>query len=442
MSKKILIILFLPLFTFAQAVTIDKVIGKVDNYIILKSEVESIFARQESQGQPISKCQAMQTMLINKMLVAKSELDSVTVEDKTINDQLNQRMSAMAQQFGSEKNIVEAYGKPLEQLKSELKGQVREQLLAQKMQETIQNGVKMTPNEVRKFFNGIPKDSLPVIPAEVELAQIVKYAVLKKSVKDELKQRLLGYKERILKGEDFGALATEFSEDPGSKSNGGLYVNTKRGQFDPKYEAAVFKIKPGQMTEIVESEFGFHLIRLESMKGQEYTSRHILLRPEYNRLDNSEATKILDSLHVLLQSDTIRFENLAKTYSDDANSKDVGGTIISYADQSAENKMAMDASMESGLYFLLQGLKVGEVSKPTEYRSEDGKTGMRIVKFIKEYNPHTANLNDDYQKIYKIALENKKNTVMDSWFTKAVKDVFIKVDPEYQGCQIFGLQNN
>jgi peptidyl-prolyl cis-trans isomerase SurA len=440
MKLKLILFLVLPFFIFAQRVTVDKVIGKVDNYIILQSEVEQIYSRANSQGEPISKCQSMQTMLINKMLVAKSEIDSVKLEDKDLTNALDGRMAQMIQQFGSEKNIVEAYGKSIDQFKSELRGQVREQLLAQEMQTTIQKSVKMTPKEVKRFFNAIPKDSLPYISTEVEIAHIVRFATVKKALKDELRTRLLSYRERILKGESFAKLAGEFSEDPGSKNNGGLYLNTKRGMFDPKYEAAVFKIKAGEMTGVVESEFGFHLIKLEEMKGQEYSSRHILLRPDYNRLDLSDAKAYMDSLYTRLQADSVKFEKVAKTESQDLTTNDVGGVISDM--QSGEPKMALDASMDPNLFFLINDMKIGEMTKPLEYRTEDGKTGMRIVKLVKKFDSHTINFRDDYQKIANIALENKKNTVMDDWFKKAVKDVFIKVDPEYEGCQIFGLSNN
>lgn len=421
----------------AQTVSLNRIIAKVDNYYVLQSDLEEALQSYVAQNQtPPPRCQLLESLVINKMMLAKAEIDSVVVDDKLVDSQLDQRMSYMAQQFGSEKNIVEAYGKSLEMLKSELRTQVRDQMTVKKMQDKITEKMKVTPNDVRKFFNQIPKDSLPYMPAEVEVGQIVRYAKVTKDQKEVLKDRLLAAKARILAGEDFGKVAKEMSEDVGSAQNGGDLGFAKRGMMVAPFEGAALKLKPGEMSDIVESDFGFHLIQLIETRGGEYHARHILLRPDYNRLDLSEATHFLDSLRHQIEIDSVKFAVAAKNYSDDKSTADAGGLLRDA--QTGSSKLAMDGSMEYALFTMLDTMKVGTITKPMPYRSEDGKSAMRILYFKSKEKPHTASFKLDFEKLQTIVLTNKKNRAIDEWFRKSIGDVFITVDPEYQGCRIFG----
>lgn len=443
MRNKILITLFsiISTTTFAQTpVNIDKIVAKVDNYIVLRSQVEDLVIRSaRNSQQAISKCQALESLVINKMLVAKAEIDSVIVEDDQIEDQLEARMAQMKQLYGGEKNIVEQFGKSLETFKSEVRSEVKEQMTAQKMQNEITKNVKITPNEVKKFFNAIPNDSIPMMPTEVEISQIVRLGIVTKLQKEELISRLNDYKNRILAGEKFEDLAKEYSEDPGSRPTGGDLGWAKRGMMVPQFEAAAMKLKKGQLSEIIESEFGYHLIETLEIRGQEYHSRHILLRPDYNRMDLDIPKRFLDSLKIEIERDSIKFEKAAKEHSEDKLTQDSGGVIID--PQTGNYKLPLDASMEPSLYFLLDTMKVGTITAPMPYRTEDGKTGMRLVYFKKKHEPHKANLKDDYQQLSEFALMEKRNKAIEVWFKKAIADVFIKIDPEYEGCSIFGKTN-
>ncbi|MFN3852082.1 MAG: peptidylprolyl isomerase [Spirosomataceae bacterium] len=437
MLKKIAFILLLPILATAQqSANIDRIVAKVDNYIILRSEVEDIYLRALKQQQPTSRCQSLESLVINKMLVAKAEIDSVIVEDEQVNDQLEARMAQMRQLYGGEKNIVEQFGKSLETLKSEVRSQVREQMTAQKMQGKITEDVKITPNEVKKFFNAIPSDSLPTLPAEVEVAHIVRLGIVTKAQKEELVSRLQEYKRRVLAGEKFEDLAKEYSEDPGSRQNGGDLDWAKRGTMVPQFEATAMRLKPMEISDVVESDFGFHLIQTLEIRGQEYHSRHILLRPDYNRLEMNKPTRFLDSLRLEIQKDSIKFEKAAKEYSEDKQSQDSGGLIMD--PNTGTYRLTLDQSMEPTLYFTLDTMKVGTISVPMSYRTDDGKTGVRILYYKKKIEPHKASLKDDYQKLAEYALMDKKNKAIEVWFKKAVADVYIKIDPEYEGCDIFG----
>jgi peptidyl-prolyl cis-trans isomerase SurA len=367
-------------------------------------------------------------------MLAKAEIDSVIVDDKRIDAELNSRMEQMEAQYGSAKNIVEAYGKSIVNLKEDLRLSLKEQLTGRKMQEKITNDVKITPKEVAAFFARIPTDSLPYLPSEVEVGHIVRLAKPNKTQKSELVGRLLDYRRRIEKGESFEDLAKLYSEDLGSGKRGGDLGFSKRGQMVAPFEAAALKLKPNQLSDVVESEFGYHLIQLLEVRGQEYHARHILIRPDYQKLDLTEPTKFLDSLRILIQRDSLTFDKAAREHSEDKLTQDAGGLLLDMASRST--RMPFDGTMEPGLYFSLDSMKVGTISAPIPYRTEDGRSAVRILYYKAKYPPHFANLKDDYQKIGMIALSRKKNDAIEEWFMKAKEDVFIYIDDEYKGCNV------
>lgn len=412
---------------------IDRIIAKVDNYYILKSEVEGIMLQGKSENQNMDRCQALESIAVQKLLVAKAEIDSVLVEPEVINEQLDARMQQMARIYGGEDKIVEQFGKSIETFKSEVRTTVAEQLIAQKMQQTITDGVKVTPNEVKKFFNKIPNDSIPQIPKQVEVAQIVRLGVVTKAQKDELKQRLRNYKKQIEDGEDFASMAKIYSEDLGSRETGGDLGWAKRGQMVPEFEATAMKLQPKEMSDVVESDFGYHLIQTIEIRGQEYHARHILLRPDYNRLELGGAKLYLDSLSKQIAVDTITFESQVR-YSEDEETSLRGGFLSS--PRTGTNRLEFDSNMEPGLYFMLDTMQVGTVSEPVPYRSQDGKTGYRLIYLKKTHEPHTASLSSDYELIQQYALSEKKNRQIEKWFKEAMEEVFVKIDPEYGDCDI------
>lgn len=420
-----------------QPVSINKIIAKVDNYYVLRSDLDETMQSYTSQNQQAPpRCQVLESLVINKMMLAKADIDSVVVDDKLVDSELDTRMQYMVSQFGSEKNIVEAYGKSLEMLKSELRQQVKDQKVVQKMQQKITTDVKVTPRDVRKFFDAIPRDSLPYMPADVEVGQIVRFAKPTKEQKEALRQKLLDFKKRVEAGEDFAKLAKENSEDVGSAEKGGDLGFAKRGMMVAPFEGAALKLKPNELSDVVESDFGLHLIQLLETRGAEYHARHILLRPDYNRLDLTGPTRFLDSLKQLIAVDSIKFEKAAHDFSEDKNTADAGGLLRD--PQSGSSRLAMDGTMEYAMFSMLDTMKVGTLSAPLPYRTEDGKSAMRILYFKSKVDPHTADFKIDFEKLQNIVLQNKKNRAIDDWFKKSVADVYITLDPEFQGCRIFG----
>jgi peptidyl-prolyl cis-trans isomerase SurA len=415
---------------------LDKIIAKVDNQIILKSEYEVAYLQYLSQlkvKSPTLQCDVLENLIINKFLMAKADIDSVVVDDKVVNDQLERRMQYFISQVGSEKKLEEYYNKTVSDLKNELRDQVREQMLIQKMQGNITKGVKITPGEVKKFFNAIPSDSLPFYSKEVEVGHIIKIPVAGKSQKEVARQQITAIRERVKKGESFEALAERYSEDPVSAKQGGELGFWKRGELVPEYEAAAFKLKPGETSEVVESIFGFHIIQLIERRGLEYNSRHILIKPGSSTVDVSLSKGYLDSLRTRIMKDSISFTKAAKEYSDDKFSAPNGGM---FTDEETGSTRVPIEKLDPTVFFIIDTMSVGHISHPIPYRTADGKDGLRIIYYKSKINPHKANILDDYQKIHNAALTEKKAKILADWFQKHKTEVSITVDDEFKNCPI------
>ncbi|MEP3387101.1 MAG: peptidylprolyl isomerase [Reichenbachiella sp.] len=418
-----------------KGVVIDKIIAKVDDYIVLKSELDRAYLEFLSRGelsQGNAKCQILESLVINKMMVAKAEIDSVYVLDAEVESNLDRRMSYFIQQIGSEERLEEIYNKSIEEFKEELFDQIKEQMIVQKMQGTIGEDVSVTPGEVKKFFSKIPADSLPYFSTEVTIGQIVKIPEVNENRKGEIRKQMLDLKKRIENGEDFGQLAKKYSQDPGSAPAGGELGFFKRGELAPEYEAAALSMKPGEISRPVESQFGFHLIQLIERRGNTYSSRHILIIPKSTESDIQEAKDFLDSLRTSVIEDSMRFEVLAKEHSDDQLTAGNGGF---FSDATGAMRVSVE-EIDPTLFFTIDTMAVGSITRPMEFRMGDGTDAVRILMYKDKVAPHQANLLQDYQKIRAAAVADKRNKIMSKWFKDAQGEVYIHVDPEYESCQI------
>jgi len=418
--------------------SLDGIIVKVNNQIILRSDLETAIAQEEAQAQgkkltEKDRCNILRALLQQKLMVARAEIDSVVVEDDMIEGALSQRMAYFVSQIGSEQKLEEYYNKSIKQLKDDLRKPIREQLVAEKMQGEITQKLSVTPNDVKRFFNKIPKDSIPYFSTEVEIGQIVKLAGVSKTQKDEVRNRLLELKKRIQAGEDFKALATQYSEDPGSAQKGGELGFFKKRELVPEYEAASLKLEPGQMSDVIESQFGFHLIQLIERRGEEYNTRHILLKPTSTDIDMDATAAELNNIRARILSDSITFAKAAKDFSDDKPTKDNGGLMFNPRDRSSYIPLDL---VDPNIFFIIDTMKVGAITKPMPYRTEDGKQAMRILYLKSNTPPHQANLKDDYQKLAAAALNDKKRKALADWFEKNKNTVFVDIDPEYNKCDI------
>ncbi|MDO6389473.1 peptidylprolyl isomerase [Pontibacter sp. BT731] len=450
-KTKTLALLLLSLITAfttatAQAPTqkkLDGIIAKVDNHVILRSELEFSYLQflAQNKQQPSAqtepmKCEILKSMVQEKLLLARAEIDSVVVEETAITGELNRRIDYLASQVGGTERLEQYYNKSVKQLRDELRRSVRNQMVSEKMQREITDKVTVTPKEVRRYFNQIPADSLPYFSSEVQLSHIVKYAEVSRQQKQAARQKLEALRARIVAGEDFATLAKEHSEDPGSAEAGGELGFFKKKELVPEYEAAALRLEPGQMSNVIESMFGFHLIQLIERKGQEFNTRHILIKPETARVDVQDAIAALDSVRTLIVNDSISFAKAAKEFSDDKNTKDNGGTIIS---RMTGNSYIPMNEVEPGIFFVIDTMKVGDVSKPVTFTTPDGREAARIIMLRYKSTPHVANMSDDYQKIAAAALAQKRDKAVDEWFRKNMDTVFIEIDPEYDQCKVLDL---
>ncbi len=415
---------------------VDKIIAKVDNYIVLKSELEIGYQAYLSDGNPASeeaRCELFNRLILNKLMVAKAEIDSVVVLDLEVDNNTEQRMAMILQNSqNSPEQLERAYGKSMEQIKLELRDQIREQLIAREMTSRITKGLTVTPAEIKKFYNKIPQDSLPFYSSDVEVAQIVRIAKVSASQEDEARKKLLDLRERILKGESFAELAMKNSEDPSAQYNGGDLGYVGRGAMVPQFEAMAFRLKVGEISQPFKSQFGFHILQLLDRRGNEYHSRHILISAVPSKEDIILAEKYLDSLRSKIIIDKLNFEQIAKEYSDDEMTKGMGGF---FTDGDGSTKISM-RDIDPVVYLNIDTMKVGNLSKPLQYRTDDGKDAVRILYFKKKLAPHAANLKDDWNRIQSAALAEKKDKALDKWFIKARQDVFINIDPTYSYCKI------
>ena len=417
-------------------IVIDKIIVKVDNYIVLKSDLENAYQGWLGQGNTASdetKCNILNSLVMNKLMVAKAEIDSIFVGDAEVDQNTQQRMQVLLQNSGSSQEELERYyGKSLSEIQKDLREQVREQLLGREMTTSITKGITITPSEVKKFFNKIPSDSLPFYSSDVEVAQIVKVAKVSEAQKEEARKRLYDLRAQAVQGADWATLAKKNSEDPSVEFNNGDMGWVGRGAMVPQFEAMAFKLKKGEISIPFESQFGFHIMQLIDRRGNEYHSQHILISAIPSDADLKRAEKFLDSLRSLVVQGKAKFDALAKQFSDDTDTKQRGGF---FADADGGTKVSIK-DLDPVVYFAIDTMKVGNILKPITYRTDEGKNAVRILYFKTKLPPHAANLNDDWHRIQAAALAEKKDKALDKWYIKARKDVFISVDPAYDGCGV------
>ncbi|ERM81870.1 hypothetical protein P872_06960 [Rhodonellum psychrophilum GCM71 = DSM 17998] len=419
---------------------VDKIIAKVDNYIILESDLQKAFLEAQGQSQegfPVpTRCEVFESLMINKLMMAKAEIDSVMVTDAEVIIQADQRFAMVMQQFGGDEGtLVEIYGKTGEQLKKEIEEALREQLTVQKMQGKITQGLAVSPAEVRKFFNSIQRDSLPFFSAEVTVGQIVKKPEVSREVKNDIVKQMLEFKRMIGTGEsDFATLAKQYSQDPASAIQGGELGFFRRGELAPEYEATSLLLKPGEISDPVETTFGFHMIQLLERRGNTFNTRHILIRPQPSESDILKAENYLDSLRATILDKKLEFAKAAKEYSDDRNTSDNGGFFSDPG--SGSNRLTLRTLEDPVLYFTLDSMKIGTITKPMRFEDEREGTKVRILYYKERFPAHRANLNDDYEKLKMATKRKKEEELLNSWFLIAKEDVFIDIDAAYDRCNV------
>ncbi|WP_339868040.1 peptidylprolyl isomerase [uncultured Algoriphagus sp.] len=418
---------------------LDKIVAKVDNYILLESDVQKAYMEalaQNQQGQMApTRCDVFESLMINKLMAAKAEVDSVIVTDAEVMLQTEQRFSMVMNQFGGdESTLVEAYGKTSDQLKAEIEDVIREQLIVQRMRTQITEGLTVSPNDVREFYNSIPKDSLPLFTSEATVGQIVVKPKVNPKTKDDIFNQLNQFKKDIGEGKaDFADLARQYSEDPGSGAQGGDLGFFRRGELAPEFEATALALKPGELSDPVETDFGVHLIQLlERRNDGSFNTRHILRIPKATTADIEKAERFLDSLRTEIEAGKLDFAKAAKDFSDDRTTSDAGGFFTDPSNNS--NRLSLRTLDDPSLYFLLDSMEVGDITKPMQFQDPREGTKVRILYYKAKYPAHRANMEDDYEKLKAAALRKKEDDILSTWFVTAKEDIFIDLDPSYDRC--------
>lgn len=418
-----------------QSINIDKIIAKVDDYIILKSDLEKAYLDYLSSGEFRSqdaKCFILQQLVQEKMFLAQAVIDSVIVQDVMVQSQLEERMAAVIGRVGSVEELEKYYGKTVEQLEEELFDDIKDQMIIQQMQQQIVSNLKVSPSEVKKFFNKIPIDSLPYFSTEVGVAQIVINSEAGKEQKNKTKKLMYEIRGRIIAGESFEQLARQYSEDPGSAAQGGQLPFYSRGQLASEFEATAMTLKEGELSDPVETQFGYHLIELQEKRGNTFRSRHILMSPQPSESDIMKTEMYLDSMRTAILADSISFQEAAKEYSDDKNTSSSGGFFL---DPNGSTRVSVD-QLDPTIFFTLDTMQIGNITKPEKFQQADGSYAFRILYYKEKLAPHQASIKKDYQKISVATLSDKRNKMLQKYFDGAKDNVYIEVDPEYDNCNL------
>ncbi|MBN2778924.1 MAG: peptidylprolyl isomerase [Bacteroidales bacterium] len=445
MLKKSLVLIIVLSFTFglqAQEI-IDKVIAVVGNEIILKSEIENQFIQIQSQGLYTGsedlKCDILEELMFQKLLYLQAIYDSTEVTQKEVDTELDRRLSVFINQLGDEKKLEEFYGKSIVEIRSDFRDIIKEQILTQKVQASLTAEVKVTPSEVKAFFDDIPKDSLPTVEPYFEISEIVITPEISEEQKNQVMDKLNGIRDRIVNGESFATMAILYSEDPGSATKGGELGFVGRNDLVPEFASVAFNLtSPEEVSRVVETEFGFHIIQMIEKKGNMMNFRHILLTPKIGVEELTVAETKMNEIYDLIKSDSISFEQAVEKYSDGESRFNQGKVMNQYYGNAKLSNEFVDPYTAKNV----STLKIGEYSKPFLSANSRGGKVMKIVKLDVKVDKHIANLKDDYQEIQQYALEKAKQDVIEKWINTKLESTFVEIDESYCNCKFkFGNWN-
>ncbi len=421
---------------------IDRVIATVGGEIILYSEIQEqvAYAKQQNPDLPESyECMALQSALVERMLVNQAKLDSVLVSDEEVETQLNARIDRLLVYFNQDqKALEEYYGQSIDQIKNSLRNDMRNQLLATRMQDQITAKATITPSEVKTFFNNIPSDSLPYFNAEVEIREILYKPRISEAERKKAKEKAEELRKRIVEnGESFADLARKYSDDPGSGQAGGDLGWQKRGTFVSEFEAAVYNLEKSQISQLVETEFGYHVIQLIERRGNLVHCRHILIKPEVTDADLEAAEQLLDSVRQLILTNRMTFTEAVKKFGDENTASYNNDGRVS--NPRTGNSFFEIADLDTDVFFAIDGIEVGQVTEPIPLRAPTGERYYRLVELGSRSKPHKANLQEDYNKIQQAALEQKKAEYTEKWVIEKLQNTFLTVGDQYRNCESLQL---
>ena len=415
---------------------VDGVVAVVGDYIVLDSDIDLEFIQLKAQGidtKNITRCELFGKQLEDKLYAHQAIQDSIVVTDAEVNSYMNEQIDAMVEQVGGMDKVLKFYKKKNEEeFRSYFYDIIKMNKLTSQMQKKIIDEVSITPEEVRNFFKAIPADEIPTFGAEMEVAQIVVKPVITEEEKNRVIEKLKEIRQDVLTGSSFFSKAVLFSEDPGSSSNGGFYKMNRKTQFVKEFKDVAFSLAEGEISEPFETEFGYHIIMVEKIKGQEVELRHILISPKVSSQAIKDAKAKIETIKAKIDSKEISFADAAKSSSDEKETKNNGGVLLN--PRTMEPRFEL-TKMDPALYAQVSELKDGEVSMPILDEERGGAKFYKIITVNNRTEEHQADFSKDYLKIKELALRDKQIKEITKWSEEKIKETYIKISDEYKDCE-------
>ncbi|MBR3551214.1 MAG: peptidylprolyl isomerase [Bacteroidales bacterium] len=416
--------------------SIDGIVAVIGKSVILRSDLEKHFNDYKMQFKTIEDpdevyCTILENLVYNKLMVNQAELDSIEVSDEEVDYRLNTRIQYFLQQTGGDVKYIENYfNKSMADIKKEMREMMYEQALIEQVQAGITGSITITPSEVHQFASKISPDSMPTVSTTYQFGEIVKIPPVSDEEIASVKEQLMSYRERVLRGERFGALARLYSDDPGSASKGGDLGFVERGTLYPEFEAAAFNLKTGEISQIVKTQAGYHIIQLIERRGESIHVAHILIQPKPSTDEQVRAITYLDSVRKVIHDEKLTLEEAAKKFSEGPTRLNGGMVVNPY-----NNSLSFDRqSLDEATFTTINKLIPGEFSECVPFVNDDGVMAYRIIYLKEKVLEHKANLVEDYDMIKNAALEQKKYDAMEKWVLDKVKVTNIKISEQYKYC--------
>lgn len=423
---------------WAQPGVLDKVVAQIGDNIILLSDIETQKLQAKDSKVEIDStfdCEVLENLMIEQIFVNQAKLDSIIVGDEQVDADMENRLRLLQQQLGGRQKLEEFYGMSFSEIKDKFRENIRERMMADEMRNTITQGISVTPKEVAAFYANIPKDSIPFINMQLGFQQIVLYPVISKEDKKIAFDKLAKIREDIVSlGKGFESMARLYSMDPGSAPAGGKIAATK-GMMVSNFEATVFKLKFGEISDVIETEFGYHIIKLVSRSGEDYVCLHILMRPEFSIQSMNRSSQKMDSCYRMLKMNEITWDQAVLKYSNDAITKQNKGIITNPITGAQTWDMKDLNEVDQQIYLLTDAMRPGDVTQPSLYTDlYERKQGIRIVRLMNRIPAHVANLNEDYALVKSAAENDKKQKMLDEWVASKLGNAYIRIDDNYKDC--------
>ena len=438
MKKLLVLLLFILTNNLLFSQTIDKIEAIIGSEILLTSDIENQYNQILSQGIIQTnniKCDILDELLYQNLLIHHAKIDStIEINKDEVNQEVNKRITFFESQLGSLNKVEEYFKRSIDNMKEELSIVVTDQLYTQKKQNIIIKNVNITPNEVKDYLNSLANNDIPLIPTQLELSQLVILPKLSSEKKKSIKEKLDGFRSRIYSGEDFKVLATLYSDDVVSANNGGELGFMSRGELLPEFERAAFRLKDNEISEVVETKFGFHLIQMIERRGEQINARHILIKPKFNSSSIKIASDKISIIKNEIDSGLISFDDAVVKYSED-NSKNNGGLIINPSTGSTD--FTYD-ELDPSIKYIVQNMNVGGITSPSLTKSDDGsQAAYRLIRLNSLVEEHKANITNDFDVLKGYALSDKKQKYIDKWIVDNINDTYIQINENFSSCSCY-----